>query len=70
MTIGGWIIMLISTLSVASLFSWCIWKVLTTEGEEEKLHGFEIETPDKKNSVFVAGLNLNVKHTDEDDLCD
>ena len=48
MTLGGWIIMLVSTLSVTGLFVWCIWKVLTTEGEDEKVHGFEIETPDTK----------------------
>lgn len=48
MTTGGWIIMLTSTLSVTTLFAWCIWKVLTTEGEEDKMHGFEIETPDKE----------------------
>lgn len=47
MTPGGWIIMLISTLGVTSLFARCIWKVLTTEGEDEKVHGFEIETPDQ-----------------------
>lgn len=46
MTLGGWIIMLVSVGSVTSLFSWCILKVLTTPEEEEKIHGFEIETPD------------------------
>ena len=48
MTYGGWIIMLVSTLSVSSLFIWCIWKVLTTKGEDEHIHGFEIDTPDKE----------------------
>ena len=48
MTIGGIIIMTLSIGSVTSLFCWCIWKVLTTEGEEDKVHGFEIDTPDKK----------------------
>lgn len=47
MTLGGTIIMLLSIGSVTGLFSWCIWKVLSTEGEEEKVHGFEIDTPDK-----------------------
>ncbi|MDQ8185391.1 hypothetical protein [Pelagicoccus sp. SDUM812002] len=47
MTIGGLIIMVLSIGSVVTLFSWCIWKVLTTEGEEEKVHGFDIDTPDK-----------------------
>ena len=48
MTLGGWIIMLISVLSVTSLFVWCIYKVLTTEENGDSLHGFEIETPDKE----------------------
>ncbi|WP_281384124.1 hypothetical protein [Pelagicoccus albus] len=40
--------MLISTLTVTGTFVWCIWKVLTTDGEDEKVHGFEMETPDNK----------------------
>lgn len=49
MTLGGWIIMIISVGSVTSLFTWCIHKVLTTpEEEDEKIHGFEIEPPDTK----------------------
>ena len=35
MTLGGWIIMLISVSSVTSLFCWCIYKVLSTPEEEE-----------------------------------
>lgn len=50
MNAGGWIIMLVSVGSVTSLFLWCIWKVLTTPGEEKHLHGFEIETPDEADS--------------------
>lgn len=49
MTLGGWIIMIVSVGSVTCLFSWCIHKVLTTpEEEEDKIHRFEIETPDTK----------------------
>jgi len=48
MTLGGWIIMLISVASVTSLFCWCIYKVLSTP-EEEKIHGLEIETPDTEH---------------------
>ncbi len=48
MTLGGWIIMFVSVGSVTCLFTWCIHKVLTTPEEEEKIHGFEIETPDTK----------------------
>jgi hypothetical protein len=48
MNIGGWIIMLLSVGTVSLLFGWCIWKVLTTPGETEHIHGFEFETPDEK----------------------
>ena len=48
MTIGGWIIMLLSVGAVTVLFFWCVVKVLTTPGDSEKLHGFEFETPDEK----------------------
>jgi hypothetical protein len=48
MTTGGWIIMLLSVGAVTVLFLWCIWRVLRTPGETEKLHGFEFETPDEK----------------------
>ncbi len=47
MTIGGWIIMIISTSSVTLLFLWCMWMVLTIPEESEKIHGFEFETPDE-----------------------
>ena len=48
MNTGGWIIMALSVGTVSTLFCWCIWKVLTTPGEAEHMHGFEIETPDEK----------------------
>jgi|AP86_3_1055499.scaffolds.fasta_scaffold00060_11 hypothetical protein len=48
MNTGGWIIMLLSVGTVSTLFAWCIYKVLSTPGESEHLHGFEIETPDEK----------------------
>ena len=48
MTIGGWIIMLVSVLSVTGRFVWCIYMVLTTDENSDSLHGFEIETPDKE----------------------
>lgn len=50
MTLGGWLIMLVSVGSVTILFIWCIWKVLTTPGETEHMHGFEFETPDEKKT--------------------
>lgn len=49
MTIGGWIIMALSVGSVTGLFAWCLYKVFTTPGESEKIHGFEFETPDEKS---------------------
>lgn len=48
MTTGGWIIMFLSVSTVTVLFIWCIWKVLRTPGEPEKMHGFEFQTPDEK----------------------
>lgn len=50
MTIGGWIIMIVSTGGVTLLFVWCLWKVLTLPDESEKIHGFEFETPDETRS--------------------
>jgi hypothetical protein len=46
MTTSGLIVMLISVGIVVSLFSWCIWKVLTTPNETEKIHGVDFHTPD------------------------
>jgi len=33
---------------VTGLFVWCIYKVLSTPGETEHMHGVEFETPDEK----------------------
>jgi len=49
MTPGGWIVMILSVGSVATLFLWCIMKVLKTPEESEKIHGFSFETPDEKS---------------------
>jgi len=46
MTLGGWIILIVSVGTVTGLFAWCIYKVLTLPGETEKIHGFEVEPPD------------------------
>lgn len=46
MTAGGWMVMLVSVGMVTAAFVWCLWKVLTTPEETEKVHGFEFETPD------------------------
>lgn len=34
MTLGGWITFLVSTISVASLFVWCMYKVLTAKPQQ------------------------------------
>lgn len=46
MTSSGWIIMAASVGSVSILFIWCIYKVLSTPGETQKMHGFEQNPPD------------------------
>jgi len=48
MSLGGWIVMISSVGGVTWLLIWCIWKVLTTKGETEHIHGFEVDTPDTK----------------------
>lgn len=46
MNTGGWFIMSTSICFVTGLFVWCIYKVLTAP-HPEKMHGFELETPDE-----------------------
>ncbi|MGB0416078.1 MAG: hypothetical protein ACPGKS_04465 [Coraliomargarita sp.] len=48
MTASGWMIMIVSVSSVSFLMGWCIYKVMSTPGETEHIHGFEQETPDAK----------------------
>jgi hypothetical protein len=50
MTIGGWIVMIVSISSVTFLFGWCVWKVCTTPGEVDRVHGFEETPPDVEDS--------------------
>ena len=46
MTAGGWITMFISVGFVTSLFTWCIWRVLTHKPKH--LHAMEdIDTQDQ-----------------------
>lgn len=40
--------MILSVGTVTTLFIWCIYKVISTPGEAEHIHGFEQETPDEK----------------------
>jgi len=47
MTWGGWFTMILSISVVSVLLVWCIYKILTTPGESEKIHGFEPNEPEK-----------------------
>lgn len=47
MTPGGWITMILSVGFVVSLFSWCVFRVLTSKGPVDSLHGLDdIDTRD------------------------
>lgn len=46
MTTAGLLVMLFSVGTVTLLFGWCIWKVLTTPNETQRIHSLEFETPD------------------------
>ena len=46
MTTSGLLVMLVSVSIVTVLFAWCVYKVLTTPNETEKVHGVEFQTPD------------------------
>lgn len=41
MTTAGLLILIASVSSVTFLFAWCIWKILSTPGESERVHGLE-----------------------------
>ncbi len=47
MTTQGWIILLVSVSAVTTLFTWCVYKVLSIPGETEHMHGVEFQTPDE-----------------------
>ena len=47
MTTAGWIIMISSITTVTFALGWCIYKVLSTPGEAEHLHGIDQHTPDQ-----------------------
>ncbi len=53
MTLGGWIVMLLSVGFVTGLLAWTIWRVLRTPGSAEHLHApaeieAEIEAEDQE----------------------
>ena len=41
MTTGGWITMILSVGFVVSLFGWCIFRVITSRGPVDSLHGLD-----------------------------
>lgn len=44
---GGWTVMLLSIGAVTTLFSWCLYRVLSGPRQhDDSLHGMNIETPD------------------------
>ncbi|MFN7563935.1 MAG: hypothetical protein ACK5TH_19350 [Prosthecobacter sp.] len=51
MTTSGLLVMLLSVGTVTILFGWCVYKVLTTPNETEKVHGVEFQTPDMKEDA-------------------
>lgn len=48
MTPGGWIVMVLSVGSVVLAFGWCVYRVLTTPNETDKVHGFDRHPPDEE----------------------
>lgn len=55
MTLGGWIMLIASVGSVATLFIWCIVKVLTIPDETKHVHGWHETTPDMKTGEDPKG---------------
>jgi len=50
MTLGGWIIMVLSVGFVTLLLAWCIWRVVATPGSTEHLHSqVDIDTHDQED---------------------
>jgi hypothetical protein len=47
MTLGGWLVMLVSIGSVTTLFLWCMAKVATVK-DTEHLHASGEHTPDEQ----------------------
>lgn len=48
MTVGGWIVMIVSVGGVAVLLGWCVYKVLSTPGASQHVHSqTDIDTRDR-----------------------
>jgi hypothetical protein len=48
MTAWGWLVMLASVGGTTAWLVWCLWKVVRTPGEAERLHGIHDEPPEEK----------------------
>lgn len=46
MTIGGWIMLILSVGSAVTLFTWCIYKVVTIPDETDHIKGFKGNDPE------------------------
>jgi len=46
MNFAGWIVMFVSIGTVSLIFFWSIYKVVSTPGETDHIHGFEKKPPD------------------------
>lgn len=48
MTLGGWVVMLLSVGGVTAWFSWCVYQVLHEPGATRKMHSqIDIDTRDR-----------------------
>ena len=55
MTLGGWIVMILSVGGVTALLAWCIVRVVSTPGSIEHLHSqADIEPPDVKEDSSLT----------------
>lgn len=48
MTLSGWIVLVLSVGTVTALFAVCLYKVLTSPVEAERMRGIGAETPDSR----------------------
>lgn len=47
MNTGGWIVMALAVSGVTGLLAWCVYKVFTTPGAEERIHSpADVAPPD------------------------
>ena len=51
MTFAGWIVLVLSVGTVTALFAGCLYKVLTSPGEAERMRGIGAETPDLREGA-------------------